>query len=127
MITFIFLYFSYLSYLKINVMCTITYIFFIFFTVISNITTNIQTPSSNKLAYHGGNNQNVTTTSSYGYQQTRVQSTSNIYIDSPLSHNAKDKRKERKIYLDKRKSNHMSTIPIGISYISSYFFYFIHL
>ncbi|CAI9262128.1 unnamed protein product [Lactuca saligna] len=81
--------------------------------VISNITTNIQTPSSNKLAYHGGNNQNVTTTSSYGYQQTRVQSTSNIYIDTPLSHNAKDKRKERKNYLDKRKSNHISTMPIG--------------
>ncbi|CAH1425592.1 unnamed protein product [Lactuca virosa] len=81
--------------------------------VISNITTNIQTPTSNKFAYHGGNNQNVTPTSSYGYQQTRVQSISNISIDSPLSYNAKDKRKERKIYLDKRKSNHMSTIPIG--------------
>nr|KAJ0194029.1 hypothetical protein LSAT_V11C800414390 [Lactuca sativa] len=81
--------------------------------VISNITTNFQTPSSNKFTYHYGNNQNVTPASSYGYQQTHVQSTSNIYIGSPLSYNAKDKRKERKIYLDKRKSNHMSTIPIG--------------
>ncbi|CAH1423180.1 unnamed protein product [Lactuca virosa] len=81
--------------------------------VLSNITTNIQTPSSTKFVNIVGNNENVSPTLSCGYQQTRVQSISNIYIDSPLSNKAKDKRKERKIYLDTRRSNHMSTVPIG--------------
>nr|KAJ0220556.1 hypothetical protein LSAT_V11C200052860 [Lactuca sativa] len=60
--------------------------------------------------------ENVNTNIAYGYQHTSFQSSSIVNSKCPLYNDPKVKRKQRKMYLDKRKCNDMTTMPIGIPY-----------
>nr|KAJ0188998.1 hypothetical protein LSAT_V11C800451800 [Lactuca sativa] len=60
--------------------------------------------------------ENVNQYIAYGYQHTSFQSSPIVNSKSPLYNDPKVKRKQRKMYLDKRICNDMTTTPIGIPY-----------
>nr|KAJ0210112.1 hypothetical protein LSAT_V11C400177900 [Lactuca sativa] len=65
-----------------------------------------------------GNNENINSNISGGYQHTTFQSTLDVNITSSLFNDAKDKRKLRKLYLDNKKCKNMTTTPNDIFFFS---------